>query len=66
MRAGESEVLPYVGSLKWAMNVLIKGEATPHVFLAPTRVGEDIIQDFDDGIKNDINIFDRPGADVLF
>jgi hypothetical protein len=26
------------------------------------EIGENIIQDFDDGIKNDINIFDRPTA----
>jgi hypothetical protein len=57
MRVGGSEIFPYLGPLKYAMNVLIKGEETPRVFLAPTRVGEDIIQDFDDGIKNDIKRF---------
>jgi hypothetical protein len=50
MRAGgasESQIFPYLGPLKYAMNVMVIGEETSRIYLAPTRVGEDIINGFD-------------------
>jgi hypothetical protein len=48
------------------MNVLIKGEETPRVFLAPRTVGQEIIRIWEGVLNEDvINIFD-PMASTAF
>jgi hypothetical protein len=62
MRAGgipENQVFPYLGPRKYAMNVLVVGEETSRVFLAPTQVGEEIYRTFETAlIEKNSNIFD--------
>jgi hypothetical protein len=40
------------------MNVLVRGEQSPRVFLAPATVGETIIRTWEAGMQENINLFD--------
>jgi hypothetical protein len=45
------------------MNVLVRGEETPKVFLAPRTVAVEIITAFEGMLEEKLNIFDpSPGA----
>jgi hypothetical protein len=62
----EREIFPFRGPKKLAMNVLVKGEETPRMFLAPRTVGEEIWRTWEQTLNQDnINIFD-PTASTAF
>ncbi len=58
----KSEIFPFRGPKKFAMNVLVKGEEAPRVFLAPKTVGEDICRTWEQALNQNINIFDPPAS----
>jgi hypothetical protein len=64
-RVPEHKIFPIRGPIKYAMNVLVRGEEVPQVFLAPTTVGARIFDEWERIIKNDVNIFD-PMASTAF
>jgi hypothetical protein len=61
----EKDLFRYCAPIKYAMNVLVRGEQSPRVFLAPATVGEPIIRTWESGIKENINFF-NPLLSVVF
>jgi hypothetical protein len=55
----ENDIFQFLGSVKYAMNVLVRGEEKPRVFLAPGKVGEEIIRTWKAALdEENLNIFD--------
>jgi hypothetical protein len=61
----ESEIFRVRGPAKYAMNVLVKGELSPRVFLAPATVAGEIVDAWKGMLDENINIFD-PLASTAF
>jgi hypothetical protein len=55
----ESQIFPIRGPKKYAMNVLVKGEQSPRVFLAVASVAEEIMRTWEAELdESSVNIFD--------
>jgi hypothetical protein len=55
----ESQIFPIRGPKKYAMNVLVKGEQSPRVYLAVASVGEEIARIWEAALdESNVNIFD--------
>ena len=55
----ESEIFRVRGPRKYAMNVLVRGEQSPRVFLAPATVGTEIVATWEAALNEEnVNIFD--------
>jgi hypothetical protein len=61
----EKDLFRFGAPIKYAMNVLVRGELRSRVYIAPATVGETIIRTWESGIIEDINLFD-PLASVLW
>jgi hypothetical protein len=61
----EKDLYKYLGPKKYAMNVLVKGELIPRVFLAPATVAGEIIPAWEGMLADNINIF-NPTASTAF
>lgn len=55
----ESQIFPIRGPKKYAMNVLVKGEQSPRVYLAVASVGEEIARTWEAALdESNVNIFE--------
>jgi hypothetical protein len=58
MKAAGTNSFRIEASVKFAVNVLVRGEETPKVFLAPRTVAVEIIRAFEGMLEEKLNIFD--------
>ena len=61
----ESYIFKIRGPLKYAVNVVVKAEETPRVFLATQKVGEEIIEAWAGMLEENVNILDPMSSTAL-